>query len=160
MPKSWKKASEAVVIFRSYVSSLIEEERTRLSQGTQNNQTLVASLVQACEQEKNEEERAQRMKSGGSGRKTTLTEQEIISNLFVYAFAGNDTTAISLAHLLYDVAAHPETQDWIAEEIRHYLPDNDISQWDYSSCAKLKRCLAVVVCTDLVFTSELSLTAM
>jgi cytochrome P450 len=154
MPKSWKEAGEAVAVFRSYVSSLIEEERARLSHGTQNNQTLVASLVRACEQEKDEEKRAQRIKSGGSGRKTTLTEQEIISNLFVYAFAGNDTTAISLAHLLYDLAAHPESQNWIAEEIRHYLPDDDISRWDYSQCAKLKRCLAVVVSTDLAFTRD------
>lgn len=76
----------------------------------------------------------------------TLTEEEIISNVFVYAFAGNDTTAISLNHLLVHLAAFLETQEWIEEEICHYLPEDDTSQWAYKTFPKLKRCLAVVVC--------------
>ena len=77
----------------------------------------------------------------------TLTETELISNLFIYAFAGNDTTAITLGHILVDIAAHPQTQDWIAEEIHHYFPSDDKQEWDYRNFPKMKRCLAVVVCT-------------
>lgn len=78
-------------------------------------------------------------------RKITLTEEEILSNLFVYAFAGNDTTAISLANLLVHLAANPETQEWISQEITYYLPEGSTSSWDYQSFAKLKRCGALVV---------------
>ncbi|KAF9697251.1 hypothetical protein EKO04_005117 [Ascochyta lentis] len=139
-PKSWKSAGKAIATFRDYVSGLIREERDNLGQGLQKNQHLVAALVRASETEMHEH--------GDSvpGRKNmTLTEEEIISNLFVYAFAGNDTTAISLAHLLVDLAAHPEAQEWIAEELRHYLPDEDASKWDYKVYPQLKRCLAAMM---------------
>ncbi|KAF2260654.1 cytochrome P450 monooxygenase-like protein [Lojkania enalia] len=139
-PKSWKSAGTAIATFRSYVTGLINEERDYMNRGVQKNQHLVAALVRACESEKTEDE-----KSVSSKRNMTLTEEEIISNLFVYAFAGNDTTAISLNHLLVDLAASPETQDWIAEEIRYYLPEDDTSEWAYKTFPKLKRCLAVVM---------------
>jgi hypothetical protein len=140
-PKSWKDAAVAIDVFRSYILGLISEEREHASRGIEQNQHLVAALVRACEVEK----RAQSVQPGR--RDMSLTETEIISNLFVYAFAGNDTTAIVLGHLLVDLAAHPETQNWIAEEIHHYLPGDDYAQWDYHTFPKMKRCLAVVVCT-------------
>jgi cytochrome P450 len=139
-PKSWKSAGTAIGTFRSYVTGLINEERQYMNLGVQKNQQLVAALVRACESEKQSSD-----DSGQGKRSMTLTEEEIISNLFVYAFAGNDTTAISLAHVLVDLAASPETQDWIAEEIRYYLPEEDPAHWGYKTFPKLKRCLAVVV---------------
>jgi cytochrome P450 len=139
-PESWKGAGTAIATFRDYVSSLIREERDFVKQGAQKNQHLVAALVRACESDE-----AENRKLAPGKRNMTLTEQEIISNLFVYAFAGNDTTAISLNNLLVHLAAFPETQEWIAEEIRHYLPKGDLSMWDYKTFPQLKRCLAVVV---------------
>ncbi|KAH7379437.1 cytochrome P450 monooxygenase-like protein [Phaeosphaeria sp. MPI-PUGE-AT-0046c] len=138
-PKSWKSAGTAIAIFRSYVTGLIEEERDAMRQGVHRNEHLVAALVRACANEEANIIPVQVKRS------TTLTEQEIISNLFIYAFAGNDTTAISLCHILVHLAAHPETQKWIAEEIRHYLVDADESKWPYDTFFKLKRCLAVVM---------------
>jgi hypothetical protein len=140
-PKSWKDAAVAIGVFRSYILGLINEEREHASRGIEHNQHLVAALIRACEVET----RAQSVQPGH--RNMSLTETEIISNLFMYAFAGNDTTAIVLGHLLIDLAAHPETQDWIAEEIHHYLPGDDFAQWDYHTFPKMKRCLAVVVYT-------------
>ncbi|KAF1843633.1 cytochrome P450 [Cucurbitaria berberidis CBS 394.84] len=136
-PKSWKSAGTAIATFRAYVAGLINDERDYMDRGIQKNQHLVAALVRACEDETRQPIQGK--------RNMTLTEEEIVSNLFVYAFAGNDTTAISLNHLLVDLAASPETQEWIAEEIRHYLPEDDISLWAYKRFSKLKRCLAVVM---------------
>jgi cytochrome P450 len=140
-PRSWKVAADAVSTFRSYITNLINEERHANGRGIQKNQHLVAALVRASEADNPSE---------GAGlvagrRKATLSEEEIISNLFVFAFAGNDTTAITLTHLLVHLAAHPQTQDWIAEELKHYLPSNDPTDWDYKMYPQLKRCLAVVV---------------
>jgi cytochrome P450 len=139
-PRSWKAAGAAVSTYRSYVTKLINEERDSMAHGVQKNQNLLAALVRACESEHSgNDQTVPGMKS------MSLTEEEIISNLFVFAFAGNDTSAIALTNVLVHMAASPETQEWIAEEIRHYLPGDDISQWSYKTFPKLKRCLAVVV---------------
>lgn len=79
------------------------------------------------------------------GRDMTITEQDIISNSFVYGFAGNDTTAISLAHTIMNLAAYPATQEWIREESRHYCIEDDSTQRPYVTWTKFKRCQAVIV---------------
>jgi cytochrome P450 len=140
-PNSWKEAGTAIATFRSYVTGLIKDERDAMNSDAQKNQHLVAALVRACASEESTNARAVQ-----GTRDMTLSEEEIISNLFVYAFAGNDTTAISLTHLIVHLAAHPETQDWIGEEIRHYLTEDDTRDWAYKTFPELKRCLAVVVC--------------
>jgi cytochrome P450 len=144
-PHSWKVAAEAVSTFRSYIMGLINEERDLNARGIHNNQHLVAALVRACEVDNPPEDAQPALMR----RKATLSEQEIISNLFVYAFAGNDTTAISLTHILVYLAAHPQTQDWMAKELSYYLVSNDPMDWDYKMFANLKRCLAVVVSVPL-----------
>ncbi|KAF2806680.1 cytochrome P450 [Mytilinidion resinicola] len=133
MPISWQQAGAAVANFRSYVLGLIDEEKVNVENGVQNRKDLVAALVRASLAQKKE------------GRDMTVTEEEIISNTFVYGFAGNDTTAITLAHTIVNLAAHPETQDWIAEETQRYLPTDDFTEWTYPTWAKLKRCQAVVM---------------
>jgi len=149
-PKSWKTAADSVAVFRAYVTGLITEERDHISNGNQHNQHLVAALVRACElEDAGDSELTKESAHLPRRRDTTLTEEEIISNLFVFAFAGNDTTAVSLTHLLVILAAYPEVQEWISEEINHYLPSDDSSQWEYRTFSKLKRCLAVIVRANL-----------
>jgi len=133
MPLSWQQTGIAVSIFRTFVLKMIQEEKESVEKGAEMRKDLVAALVRASLNQKNE------------SRDMTITEEDIVSNTFVYAFAGNDTTAITLAHTLMNLAANPQTQDWIAEEIRHYLPTDDISEWAYPNWAKLKRCQAVIV---------------
>ncbi|KAF2822668.1 cytochrome P450 [Ophiobolus disseminans] len=134
-----EQAGLAIATFRSYVKALIQEERDAITHGAQKNQHLVAALVRACASEELNNAHAV-----PGDRNMTLTEDEIISDLFVYAFAGNDTTAIALNNLLVHLAAHPETQDWIGEEIRHYLTDSDPKHWDYQVFPKLKRFVAAL----------------
>jgi cytochrome P450 len=143
LPKSWNRAADAMATFRSYIFGLMEEERVHIAEGKIDNRHLVARLVAAQQ----EEEDAPSGKANGAekpGKRMNMTEQEILSNLFVYAFAGNDTTAISLTNLLAQLAANPETQEWMAEEINHYLP-KDGSEPTYDTFPKLKRCGAVIV---------------
>jgi cytochrome P450 len=153
-PRSWKNAAEAVATFQSYVTGLINEERALNNRGDQKNQHMVAALVRACEADNASED----TESTPDKRKSTLSEREIISNLFVYAFAGNDTTAIALSHILVFLAAHPETQDWIAEELQHYLPGSEPARWNYKMFPSLKRCLAVVVSCSIHNNEILSFT--
>lgn len=140
LPASWRKAGHAVSDFRDYVTDLINEERQLIAQGKQNSPNLVTNLVRACEDEGDGSLKVDH----STPRKAILTKDEIISDLFVFAFAGNDTTAITLTYILAHLAAHPEIQEWISEEIRYYTTSEDIGQWDYAICTKLKRCWAVI----------------
>ncbi|KAJ4301326.1 hypothetical protein N0V90_003418 [Kalmusia sp. IMI 367209] len=140
LPKGWQKAGHAVANFREYVTLLINEERAAIAQGKATSANLVTNLVRACE---NEGDGSLKM-DGSTGSKAILTKDEIISDLFVFAFAGNDTTALTLAYILGELAAHPDAQEWISEEIRHYTDTDDVTRWDYSMCVKLKRCWAVI----------------
>ncbi|CAG8954816.1 hypothetical protein HYFRA_00004742 [Hymenoscyphus fraxineus] len=145
VPDSWKEAATAMASFRSYIHALMNEERGFLKEGKDNNKHLVARLVRACEDQPLESTVSDHLEKEKSNKRITLTEEEILSNLFVYAFAGNDTTAITLTNLLVHLSAHPETQEWISEEINHYLPGDASTSWSYETCSKLKRCGAVVL---------------
>lgn len=136
MPNSWIQVGQAVQNFRSYVLKMIEEERTNIDKNVSTRKDLVSALVRASLAQQND------------GRDMTITEQDIISNTFVYGFAGNDTTAISLAHTIVNLAANPTSQEWIREEIRYYCEDEDFTKWPYALWTKLKRCQAVVVRTN------------
>lgn len=153
-PNSWKGAADAMETFRSYIFGLMNEERAFIAQGKSDNVHLVARLVRACEDVPGPEAPNSVEDKGKPSKKMKLTEQEILSNLFVYAFAGNDTTSVSLTTLLVHLAANPETQKWIAEEVNHYLPNDDFDTWRYEEFSKLKRCGAVVVWITESFTIE------
>lgn len=140
LPKSWQQAGHAVANFREYVTQLINEERAMMAQGKASSANLVTNLVRACEDESSGSLSIETSTSS----KAILTKDEIISDLFVFAFAGNDTTALTLAYILGELAAHPKIQDWISEEIRHYTTTEDVTKWDYTTCMKLKRCWAVM----------------
>lgn len=81
----------------------------------------------------------------GVGRRG-LTEDEMYGNIFVYNFAGHDTMAITMNWALCLLAAHPEVQEWVAEEINAVVVGDDPENWKYQDYyLKLNRRLAVLV---------------
>ncbi|KAH3960594.1 hypothetical protein HBI04_173500 [Parastagonospora nodorum] len=153
MPTSWKQVGQAVQDFRSYVLKMIQEERESIANNTSTRKDLVSALV-----------RASLVQQPDDARDMTISEQDMISNIFVYGFAGNDTTAISLAHTIVNLAAHPATQEWIREEIQHYCADDDSTAWPYDTWTKLVRCQAVAMetlrlCHPLGSSSKLTKTS-
>ena len=144
-PKSWKQAADAMVTFRSYILGLMNEERESVKAGKPKNQHLVARLVDACEESPMHSADTNSDAEGGP-RKMTLTEEEIVSNLFLYAFAGNDTTSITLFNIIIHLAAHPETQNWISEELKYFIPSSmNPTNWPYHLYPSLDRVSAVIV---------------
>lgn len=66
--------------------------------------------------------------------------------MFVFNFAGHDTTAHTFVFALYFLAAHPAAQDWMAEEILAVLGARGPEEWDYrADFQRLRRCLAVML---------------
>ncbi|KAK7184822.1 cytochrome P450 [Paraphaeosphaeria sporulosa] len=86
----------------------------------------------------------ERVAIASSESRAILIKDEIISDLIVFALASNDTTALTLAYILAELAAHATIQDWISEEIRHYTTTEDVTKWEYTTCIELKRCWAVM----------------
>jgi cytochrome P450 len=120
------RLSEAADQFKQYMVDMFEEssqkEDTTKAQGD-----LITSLVRA---------------SVDDG---LLTPEEVISNIFVFNFAGHDTTAHSFAFTLMLMAAHPEVQDWMAEEINHVVGSDNALEPSYELFPKFVRTLAVLV---------------
>ncbi|GAW16696.1 hypothetical protein ANO14919_061330 [Xylariales sp. No.14919] len=101
---------------------------------------LMTSLVRASQDEAT---------AGSSG----LTESEIYGNMFVFNFAGHDTTAHTFTFAIFFLAANPQVQDWVHEEVRQVLGDRDPSEWHYNAdFPRLKRCLSIMLETPRLYT--------
>lgn len=131
LPSHWVRVGQATVDYKAYMAETIEEEKNLLAQGKQSRDNLMTALIKSS----SEAEKGQ-----------SLTEAEIFGNMFVFNFAGHDTTANTLAYGFILLAAHPNVQSWISEEIRHVCGGTETSALDYrKTFPKLKRCLAVLV---------------
>ncbi len=149
-PKRLARLGQATVTFKKYVTDLLKEEKDLMAQGKSERGNLMASLIRASDEEgvttdpsRNPQVGSRAPPSRGGGG---LTEDEIYGNMFVFSFAGHDTTAHTFTFAIYLLAAHPAVQEWLREELRYYLPRGAPSHWSYhETFPKLKRCLAVLV---------------
>ncbi|KAI0198496.1 putative cytochrome P450 [Astrocystis sublimbata] len=140
LPRKWCEVGEAVTGFRKFMTDTYEAEKRRVSSGTSSaasNSTFLSSLAKASLAAKD-----------GEG----LTEQEIYGNIFVINFAGHDTSAHVFTFAVYFLAANPQVQDWLSEELKLVLGNSSPDQWDYRLFPRLKRCLAVLYETIRLYT--------
>lgn len=133
LPNLLRKLKAAVKEFKLYMEEYILREM-QTTKSTSTKKTLLASMVQANEAEKNEMTKA-------GGRPSFLTESELYGNIFVFNLAGYETTASTFTFALSYLALHPKAQDWLLEEIE--------SKYDHSGSyaetfSKLPRCLAIM----------------
>ena len=132
----WASIGQATVDFKDHMETMVQEEKKAIAAGHARSATITNALIRASED----------TKGGVEGEVFRgLTEDEIYGNIFVYNFAGHDTTAALLNWAIYLLAAHPELQDWIAEEINEVIGD-DIASVEFRDVfPKLQRCLALMV---------------
>ena len=147
LPYKWKKIGWAVSEFRQYMLAQLAEEKRLLLAGKPGSGTLISNLVRASEAQPEIHDVRGRAEPNGRTRDLkALSVDEILGNIFVFNFAGHDTTAISLSYSLLLLVAHSEAQAWVAEELNFYLPDGNSEDWKYDEVfPKLKRCLAILV---------------
>lgn len=131
LPKKLTQVKRAVNDFKAYLMKMVEEERTnsvkKIGSHTQGD-NLMSALVRSSE---------------STGRHS-LSDQEIVGNLFVYNIAGHDTTANTLAYAITRLAADVETQEWVREELDAVLGTQEELEYE-KVFPQLKRCLAVMV---------------
>lgn len=139
IPDKYNTVGIAIREFKQYLVEMVAEERASLTAGNPEKHTLVSALMRASDLEEIQ----------GKG-KNTLSVEEIYGNLFMFSFAGHDTTANTLSYALILLAANEKALSWMKEEISAVVGGSDPEDWEYEKIfPQLKRCLAVMVCTSL-----------
>ncbi|KAI1760081.1 cytochrome P450 [Hypoxylon sp. FL1150] len=139
LPRKLRRVHQACVAFQSYMTEVYEQEKQAFADGKSTDRNLMTSLVKASNEEA--------LTSAG------LTEREIYGNMFVFNFAGHDTTAHTLTFAIMFLAVNPAVQDWLSDELRHVLGNRHPSDWSYiSDFPRLKRCVAVLMETVRLYT--------
>ena len=144
IPQSWARLGKAAAEFKQYMVHMLDEETSLMDRGEKGTGSLMTCFVRALGTHQKEEATA---KTNEDQQSKGLTVDEIFGNIFVINFAGHDTTANTLAFSMLLLAANPEVQDWVGEEVREVTVNDDTEKWDYTQVfSDLKRCRAVLVC--------------
>ncbi|KAK8127192.1 hypothetical protein PG984_008300 [Apiospora sp. TS-2023a] len=141
LPASLRGVHHAIVAYQEYMTRIYEEEKGSVAQNgiKPMSRTLMSTLVHASAEDEDPA--------------TRLTERELYGNMFMFNFAGHDTTTNSLVFALMHLAINPEVQEWISEEICSVFGDRQVSEWDYhSDFHRLKRCAAILMETVRLWT--------
>ncbi|KAL8949084.1 MAG: hypothetical protein Q9222_004774 [Ikaeria aurantiellina] len=132
MPRKLKRLGQAAREFQQYMEEMLAQERNTESKPKSGTPNLMSALVRASDEDTHSKEIGQSSKLG-------LDDAEIFGNIFAYNLAGHETTANTVAFALVLLAAHPQYQDWVREEIK------STKEQDYESAfPRLQRCLAVM----------------
>lgn len=141
LPHSLASIGRAAISLKGFMMNIITEESAALSKGKPVSGGLITSLVRALDQKT-----PQQPDPGDFIRETKrsgLSVDEILGNIFVINIAGHDTTANTLVFTMMLLAANPEVQGWLHEEIITVTQGKPIGDWDYALFEQLKRCQAV-----------------
>ena len=149
LPNKLRKLHQATVMFKRYMTEVYEEEKASTAKGKQGQRNLMTSLVRASTGMTG---KLISVDQASTHNQAGLTESEIYGNMFVFNFAGHDTTAHTLAFAIVILSAHPSVQEWLSEELRYVLGDSKPKDWSYTEVfPRLKRCLAVLVSFDTLY---------
>ncbi|OQO02239.1 hypothetical protein B0A48_11793 [Cryoendolithus antarcticus] len=93
-----------------------------------------------------------RANRGDDKSHASLTDEELMGNLFVVSAAGFDTTANTLSYALALLCRYPEIQDWMFEEVDELLSDDMGDDLDYVAVfPRVVRIMAIMLETLRLF---------
>ncbi len=155
LPKHWSLVGQATRTFKSHIAGIIADEKKLIAEGKANPGNFIGAMVRASEDEASAAARDKLDRTEGRRSNLGLTESEVFGNIFVFNFAGHDSIAITLTYMITHLAAYPEIQQWIAEEIEHVCKNpKDSTAVPYAEAyPRLKRCLAVLVSLPFTYPS-------
>lgn len=143
LPTRWTNAGLAMKELRRYMEERLEGEQGHLIEGLPGSGNLLSSLVRGSEQAK---------MSPLSATEPSLLEPQglskadILGDIFAFSLAGHETIGNVLTFATYLLAAHPEVQTWVQEEVDLvHAQEGACSRLEYKVFPKLKRCLAIMV---------------
>ena len=133
MPTAMQKLGHGLSEFPKHMQEMLERERASSHTDTRNN--MMSTLIRLSDQAASGDTKSS---------KTSLSEEEIYGNLFLFTAAGYDTTANTMGYTMILLASNPEWQKWIIEEIDQVMPDTVDPDY-HKTFPKLIRCLALMV---------------
>ncbi|KAL8662846.1 MAG: hypothetical protein Q9202_004360 [Teloschistes flavicans] len=138
MPTKLQRLGQASREFQQYMDEMLTSERASTKYEKTN---LMSALVRASDED------AESKASGQDSSKLGLTDDEIFGNIFAYNLAGHETTANTVAFALCLLAAYPQYQDWVREEIlqvqKDFLPADEEQSYEHIF-PRLQRSLSVM----------------
>lgn len=141
MPKVVQTLGPALQQLPFLTKDMLDQERKRNASGAALGDNIMSSLVRLSDEGQSQEHGKQ-----PEIAKQYLTEGEIAGNMFIFTVAGFDTTANTMAYAVTLLAAKPEWQIWIQEELDHVFDVQEGEVSDYATLfPKLSRCLALMV---------------
>lgn len=158
VPRRLARIGRAAAAYKSILMKLVNDEARAInsidnsaSSGSHQDSkgtgpgALLKPLVRALDETNDGKEEAKTRKGG-------LSPDEILGNAFTINFAGHDTVLIALTFALTLLAANPDVQRWMREEISAISGEKPLDTWDYSQVfPKLNRCHAVLLETLRLF---------
>ncbi|KAK7978719.1 cytochrome P450 monooxygenase [Apiospora saccharicola] len=133
LPGRYARIGNAGIAFKRHLVKLLDDETAALNEGRPSSGAIMPSFARAAE-------RYHREHPSGDGKTAAkargLSAEEIFGNLFVINFAGHDSTANTSAFAVLLLAAHPDIQAWVAEEVGHATKGyaaGAIEDWDYKT---------------------------
>ena len=138
-PQAWQMIGHAKNEFPIHTRRMLEQERIIQASGKATRSNLMSKMVE-MEGKKTDSDRKT------TSKVQTLSEEELIGNLFLFTSAGFDTSANTMAYALAEMATHPQWQDWLYQEIHAVLGNKSIDELEYNEIfPRLPRCLALLV---------------
>lgn len=139
LPTILRRLKSSVREFRLYMEELVlQHMRTATARPeTSTSTSLLEAMVRANETSKQDEKK--------SGMRAHLSDSELYGNIFVFNLAGYETTASTFTFALSYLAAHPEIQAWVAEEVDAFYTKDALDAPDYAATyPRMQRCLALM----------------
>ncbi|EED23502.1 cytochrome P450, putative [Talaromyces stipitatus ATCC 10500] len=144
VPRTWVGIGHAATSMKSSMVNVVNRESKALSEGKAQYDGIIPSLVRALDQSDAQQGGDVGDTVKKSPRRSQLSIDEILGNVFVMNIAGHDTTANTLSFIVMRLAANPDVQDWLREELTTVIGDRKLEDWDYALFQDLKRCQAVL----------------
>ncbi|XP_077488947.1 cytochrome P450 3A8-like [Amblyomma americanum] len=105
-------------------------------------QLMVEAQKNANEASGTENRTATWLPNGAMSKASFIRDTHIVSNCFLFMAAGYETTASTLAFVLYELAKHPDEQRRLHQEIMSAIPNKEAIT--YEDLQELKRLDAVI----------------
>jgi cytochrome P450 len=136
LPANMKSLLLAMQEFRQYTDETVIRERKKVDSGEARAGSLISTLIKANQGSKAE--------SGVS--KARLSDSELRGNIFIFTIGGLESTSITLSYALALLAAYPDIQNWVVEELDEVLHDERNGDMGYTRVfPQLKRVIAIMV---------------
>lgn len=85
------------------------------------------------------------IKAGKQDRSSALSERETVGNIFVFVLAGHETTATTLQTALILLAANPQLQQQVQNEIKGIWATKKDGDLDYGDYPKMRVIMTLMV---------------